>query len=247
MTYLFRLLTSRLALLLDPPERDAVLGDFAESNATPSAAFKEMLGLVLRRHWPSVLRHSFLAVFLLVFCFALSGSSVHLIRSTDRWLWIALESRHLPATQLLESAVVILFFYAILVLQASSVGLTLSVLVPHFLIWLLATVMAVTWASLLYAWRFSFSPLSAVVPTVALLLSFLFGVRYGWRIRAVPVRLAVTYGVAIIACTVTAFWLGGWFRYAMWRMEAIPALLFMNGPIVYLTAAAFHSRRHIAG
>ena len=66
------------------PERDAVLGDLAESNATPAGAFKDMLGLVLRRRWPSVLRLTFLAVFFLVFSFGLSGSSLHLIRSTDQ-------------------------------------------------------------------------------------------------------------------------------------------------------------------
>lgn len=238
MTDLLRWLTNRLALLLDPAERDAVLGDLAEVGATPAGAFAQVLGVVLRRRWTYLLRYSAVAAFFLVFSIGLAGSAVHLIRTSDLWLWIAFESRHLQPAQLVQSAATVLAFYMVLVLHASSAGLTLSTLAPRFLIWTIGLCLLVTWAAMLYASRFSFSPWSAALPTAALALPFLLGIKHGLRTQTFPLRLAVTYAIAIVAFTTFGFWAGGRFRTGGWRLEAIPALLFMNAPILYLNATA---------
>lgn len=241
MTNLLRRLTNRLALLLHPAERDAVLGDLAEVGAAPAGAFVQVLGVVIRRRSADATQYFVIAAFFLVFSFGLAGSAVHLIRTSDLWLWIALESRHLQPAQLAQSGAMVLAFYMVLMLHASSAGVTLSVVAPRFLIWTVGFCMAATWAALLHVSRFSFSPWSAALPTLALAIPFVLGVKHGLRTQSVPMRTAITYGVAIIAFTAFAFWAGGRFRTTTWRFEAVPALLFMNAPILYLTVAAFRS------
>lgn len=113
-------IVDRLSRMLEPSEREAVLGDLAESGETGARALRELLGLALRRQlnlWKDWRPWFALAV-------AIPGvvllSSPWFLRTCDLYLWVALNYKVIDPAILARTGISVMHGVVLLALGSSS-------------------------------------------------------------------------------------------------------------------------------
>ena len=228
-------LLSFLARALDPPERDVVLGDLAESGAGFGLAMRDLLGLIVRRQvglWTSW--RPWLALFGVCGVAGLSLSSLVFRLNVDLYKYAAHYATSLTARQ--EVAFLLCLAGALLV-WSWTCGFVLASLSGRavWLTWSLFyfVVLDSAWARFVLDGNIILrnpltheAPLASLQGTLRLLMfttlplsiaallflfPALFGAFVGVRWRILPVRHRYLIGSVNIALAVLATWATGWY------------------------------------
>jgi len=245
MTRIWNWLAGKIALLLEPTERDSVLGDIAENGETGWQAFRSVAGLAARRQF--ALWKNFRPWLAMV---AVSIPAGFLMGSATRWLasgynlysWILWNYRDLDPSLLAESHMSLdhgiwgLARASVTLLAWSwSSGYIIGSL-SHFATWLTGTVFCAFFllAPVSYALQEQSAGAAAlVVAGITLAVSF-FGMRMGRRPPVPALVQAIFWGCSIL----TALTVYNWFWWPPLRgMHAIllvlvalfPGVLSING------------------
>jgi len=215
---------SFVARTLEPPERDAVLGDLAESGASFGLAMRDLLGLVVRRQvglWASW--RPWLALFGVCGLAGLSLSRIVFRLNVDLYKYAAHYATSLTASQ--EVAFLLYLASALLVwswtcgfvlgsLSGRAVWLTWSVF--YFVVldsaWARFGIVLRMLDSLQGTLRLLMAttlPLS--IAALLFLFPALFGAFVGVRWRILPVRHTYLIGSVNVALAILATWATGWY------------------------------------
>lgn len=264
MTRICWLLVDSVSRMLDPDERDAVRGDFAESGGTGGQALRDLLGLIVRRQasfWKDW--RPWLALFgLAVPVGLLLGlSSISLVGSYDLYLWIfrnygTIDPAILEQIGLTARSGVVHLVCASLLLGSWSwtSGLVLGSL-SRRTVWVNGTLFCVVLsvvelsATLNRQYRysvsggvFSFTFYRVILPLILqlalVLLPALWGMRQGLRLAPRPLGKTILWVAAIVAMLAIRDWFLGPFRAI--RLLTLAA----SWPVGYLAATTIwrHSR-----
>jgi len=249
MSRLFRWLVDRLSHMLKPGEREAVLGDLAESGATGSRALRELSGLIARREW-----RLWLALVLLAGqSFALLIFVSAPILNFDIW-WkygVRYEDGLSPA----RDAVVLACYCFALIFCCWTSGFALAsfsrrqiqlkaALFHVVLLFCLAGFMASSRVAVHNA-VFLLVAVTALVslPSIA-------GVYRGSGIARLSTRGALLVAAGMLTISVLAIWTSTWQRAALeswsggeiqtrfiWQWQALLPFALLNWPAAYLAAS----------
>ena len=264
-------LVDKLSRMLEPNERDAVRGDFAELGFTGSQALRDLLGLIARRQaalWKDW--HPWLALLgiALPVGLLLTRSSVYFSGSLSRHLWTWWRYGVRYETGLTLAGDVSVFVCGALALLFSSwvSGFALGSLsrrtlwvnaVLFYFSWLLPIVVFLP-AVLLTSHRIApFLLTFSVLPSACLfVLPSALGMRDGLRRGPLTLRPTILLVAMIITIDALAIWTGAWWRDGLiiwsqgtWHGPAydwqrpLLILALTNWPLVYLIATAIHRHR----
>jgi hypothetical protein len=242
----------RLALFLsrslDPAERDAVLGDLTESEATGLRAFREIIGLAARRQAESWRDwRPWLALIAIVgpAAITLCLSSVALWGSYDLYLWIGRNYREIDPAILRETHLSLMPGIALtlggtvlIACVAWTTGFLIGAL-SRRTIWVNGTLFyALTGTLLLYGGG-GFSTGVRILQALAVLPS-LSGIRLGFRPSNRPIVRWLLWAAAILA--VIGYQRRMWWPVPTgWHLQ--PLLLVRYLPLLYLLSTANWRRR----
>jgi len=209
-------LVDAVSRLLEPDERDAVLGDLKESGETGGQALRGILGLILRRQaevWKDWRSWLVLVSLVIPLAWLLSiaanltagASAVYIWSYLNNWDWTLL--RYASFWYILRDAVVAVFAqYAILICWAWNAGFLLGFVSrrtepTNFLLFCLISVLGeILLASrYLHHWFISFGPLPGQSDPVSALLAYreLFPVLVSVVLVVVPVVSAIRQGARL--------------------------------------------------
>ena len=249
-------LVELLSRLLDPDDRDAALGDFAESNPPFGTALCDLLGLIARRqaaswkHW-----QPWLALFgivgpvsLMLFLFLLSLS-----RTYDLYLWIIGNYRHFDPAMLDQTGLTVphglavMLRHSLLLLGWSwTAGFVLGSLSRRAILvngMLVCGIIAALFSVALGAAPppKPFLLLSLVVTLLAAPL--IHGTVQGLRHGSLSPRPALLLAAAIALLTALSIWNTGWWRGGPWNNMQLTLSLLLCWPAAYIAAAASSQTR----
>lgn len=258
MTSLSWRLVELLSRLLDPDDRDAALGDFAESGLPFGLALCDLLGLIARRQAASWKRwQPWLAllgivgpVSLMLFLFLLSLS-----RTYDLYLWIIGNYRHFDPAMLDQTGLTVphglakMLRHSLLLLGWSwTAGFVLGSLSRRAI--LVNGMLVCGIIAGLFAVALNTSPppkplllLSLVVPLLAAPL--LHGTIQGLRHGGLSPRPALLLGAAIALFAALSIWTAGWWRGGPWNNLQLTLSFLLCWPAAYIAAAAVREARQV--
>lgn len=243
-----RSLIDKLSLLLERDERDAVLGDLAEAQASAIATFCAVTGLVVRRQaahwtgwrsWAALIGITGLAGVSLIDLSVSVGGLYHL------YSWVALNYRFIDPALLDETGLTLgpgvarTLYRLLFALMASwSLGLALAR-------WARPTLWAHAVLLLLVALYFLTtlrpSPgLYAVAGLIPAALAFAAGIAQGLRRRTLDTRTAMLAAFATLSLTVISIWADRWWRASPSQVWFVAVL---NWPVVYILAGRILRQR----
>jgi len=245
MTRVWNRLARRIALLLEPAERDAVLGDIAESGATGFQGFRDVAGLAARRQlalWKHFRPWLALVAVAIPAGFLMGLASRWLASGYNLYSWILWNYRDLDPSLLAESHMsldhgiwgVARASLTLLAWSWSS-GYIIGYL-SRFATWLTGTVFCTFFllAPVSYALHERSAGASALIVAGVALAASLFGMHVGRR-PSLTALMQVTFWVASILTALTVY---NGFWWPPWRgMHAVllvlsaflPAALSING------------------
>lgn len=220
MILVFKRVLSRLADLLDPDERDAVIGDIEELKVKPLRAIWELCGLIARRQaslwktWRPWLAHlgigGLIGVGLTLMAELLLGDVWRYLR-TYRVYGVFYESGLTPSEVVifwLSLALAIIFWSWI-----AGFAFTLISRKTAFCASILLCILWLGWDSALlcFVWKvqFGFLLLQLIPALVVLIPAFLGGSR-AFRHGALPNRQAVLLAAVTIGIVALVTWTSGW-------------------------------------
>ncbi|MBZ5576114.1 MAG: hypothetical protein LAP40_06095 [Acidobacteriia bacterium] len=262
MNRLGRWLVGQLCRTLDRDERDAVLGDLAETGAAASRALPEVCGLVVRRHasyWRDWRPWLALVGFVLPVGWMLTGASQRLGSGFEYQLWLARNSAFIDQAILHTGAS---FGPGLLFLASGSMVLLGWAWVSGYVLGALSRrTLAINGTLfcaglLILAWleglpRFHQTVTGTVIPgqrdgfamvlqIVLVLLPAILGMRQGLQPAPGPLVRALLWVSALAAALAPTGW--AWLPPgANWRVQLL--LLPIYWPLTYLVAtAAWRSR-----
>jgi hypothetical protein len=255
-------LIDKVSRILQPDERDAALGDFAESGVTAGQALRDLLGLVLRRQatlWKDW--HPWLA---LVGVGGLVGWQINQFSFLiSRLLSLYLLTywrygvRYQDGLTVSQDLVVFGCQLLALILYSWSAGFALGFL-SRRTIWLtgvpfyLAGLLAGNALNVMFVPTFRGLPL--LTHAVFFLLPSIWGVHMGLRGKALGMRRTILLAAATVAITALATWTGGWRQAALeaWSEGALPqkvlwqarltSFAVLSWPVAYAVAVAISRR-----
>jgi hypothetical protein len=215
--------------LLEPDEREAVLGDLLEAEETAWQALLDIFGLVLRRqafHWKSP-QPWFAGFSVALPCtYLLMHVSVSVTATYER-LFHHRVSTHWPTGQ---EGFVLLCCHFFLLMAWSWAGGYVVGSASRRTLWLSIALSSLACAFCLVTFRFA--PLSRFCSFLFLLPAIL-GVRHGVRNARFSFACA-----SLLAVTVTLLMIFAWAHQALWVLNWVLVL-----PAWYLVAAAWRSRQ----
>lgn len=235
-------LVDKLSRTLEPDERDAVCGDFAESGETGGRALRNMLGLVVRRQaalWKDWRPWLALVGLVAPVGYLLSLTSFRLgagLGMQIRTMW-KIGERYRTGMTTGEEIAVLACGCVALVLWAWTSGFVLGSLARRT-VWVHGALFCLAWlgewarVAWLVFWRWfelgrSF-PIVFFVPILVqaflFLLPSIWGMRRGLRIGTLSVRQTIPLAVSVATITVLKIWTGTWHQAALvrWSQGAIP-------------------------
>jgi hypothetical protein len=251
MTRICWWLVHAISRMLDTGERDAVLGDFAESGETGGQALRDVLGLVVRRQaalwkdWRPWLALIGLVgpvgLSLIVFSAVFSGT-------WELYRWIVSNYKYIEPALLdqtgftLRHGILLSVCSLLLLLSWSWTGGFVLGSLSRRTIWAHGVVFCLVW------WHFSGALRGALAPklsTALFLPPLIWGVRQGLRLDTLRLRPAIFLAVGTAIVTVLAIWTEGWWRAGGWPRTMLFLSLILNWPVGYMVAIATLSRRKI--
>jgi hypothetical protein len=230
MTGIYWWLVDVVSRTLEPDERTAVRGDFAESGETGGQALRDVVGLVARRQaalwkdwrpWVALIGIVGLIGALLIF-------SLLLADVYELYSWIArnysvIDKKILVQTGLtLRHGIVILACNSFLLISCSWTGGFALASLSRRTLWVNAVLFCFVWL---------LSPLKLF--RLVFLLPLIWGVCQGLRLGTLRRRQAIFLAVAIVSATALAIWTGGW-----WGWSQCILTLALGWPVWYLVATA---------
>ncbi len=244
-------LVDKLSRTLEPDERDAVQGDFAESGAAGGQALRELLGLVARRQaamWKDW--RPWLALLGIVGPVGMQLSRIAI--STSVPLWMNLSSfwtygvPYRNGLTILEEIVVFVCHSFAVALWSWTSGFVLGCLSGRA-VWVNGLLLCLV------------SSFSASVPSsLFVLFPFFWGARHGHKHGALEERRTVLLATAITAMLALVTWTSGWRQAGIlawsegvwqggvdWQTRLVPFTV-VSWPVVYVLAVAWsrpHGRR----
>lgn len=245
-----------LSRLLEPDDRDAALGDFAESNLPVGTVLCDLLGLIMRRQAAWWNRwQPWLALFgivgpvtLMLFLFLLS-----LTRTYDLYLWIVGNYQHFDPAMLDQTGltvprgVAIMVRHSLLLLGWSwTAGFALASLSRRVILVNGMLVCGIIAALLLVALNTAPPPKPLLLLSlVALLLAtpLLGGTIQGLRKERLSPRPALLLAVAIALLTALSIWNAGWWRGGPWNNLQLALSLLLCWPAAYIATSAVREAR----
>lgn len=261
MTQICWWLVDRVSRLLEPDERDAVRGDFAEAGVTGGKALLDLLGLVARRQvalWADWRPWLALVGIVGPVGLLLIDFSIFLTRGFDLlelhfWIFFNytdIKRAFLDQTALTaHSGIVRLFCYSFLLVAWSwTSGFVLGSL-SRRTIWLngaLFCCLVCLFFSVVLDATLPPQPSKFLLLATALfLLPFFWGVRQGLRLGTLRPLQAILLAAAIASLTALAIWTGGWWHGGAWQARQLLLSMTLCWPVWYMVATA--SWRHWRG
>jgi hypothetical protein len=228
-------LIGRLSLMLEEDEREAVLGDLAESETTAARAVTELLGLIAKRQaaaWADWRPWVALVFLVIPVGYLISQRSLALgawTYSNVLTFWRTGERYHSGLTGGEEILVAACQFVA-LALWTWTSGFVLGSLARKTA-WVQGLLFGTAWLCFFFLWPIvngRIPPNAEVTALVLHALPFLaipvlaftpslFGARRGARIRVLGLRQAIPLALGVAAVTALAIWTGTWQRLALER------------------------------
>lgn len=241
--------------LLERDDRDAVLGDFAESGLSAPAALRDVLGLIARRQaalwrtwgpWLALLG-IVAPVSLMLFHFLL-----HLGRTFDLYFWIIGNYRHFDPAMLDQTGLTVSHGITVMIrlsflmfVWSWTAGFVLGTLSRRAI--LVNGILFCAAGALL-----SVIALGTVPPpkpllffslfTVLIVFPVVWGVREGLRRGILNSTPAILVAIAVGLATAVSIWVGGWWRGGAWNNGQLVVSLFLCWPAGYIVAAANRER-----
>lgn len=238
MNRMFAWAAEQIARLLEPAEREAALGDLAESHESGVRASCHLLGLVARRQaelWKDW--HPWLALIGIVAIVGLMLFKYARFVSTAAELpaWIISNYRDIDPSILEQNGMTLtllipklLCFTLLLGCWSWTAGFVLAKL-SGGTIWLNGSLLLLNWV-FLSAWTQTGS-LTAFLP---LLPPVCWGIRHATRHEVLQLSRAILLAGTIVSLTVVTIWLGGIWRGGPWGMWLIQLYVLLSWPAVYL-------------
>lgn len=259
MTSISWRLVEFLSRLLEPDDRDAALGDFAESNLPVSTALRDLLGLIARRqaaswkNWRPWLALLGIVgpVSLMLFLFLLSLS-----RTFDLYLWIIGNYRHFDPAMLDQTGLSVphglakLLRHSLLLLGWSwTAGFALGSLSRRAI--LANGLLVCGIVAMLFAVTLNILPPPKpflLFALVALLLAgpLASGTMQGLRRGRLNPRPALLLAAAIALLTVLSIGSAGWWHGGPWNNLQLTLSLLLCWPAAYIVATAVLGARRIS-
>lgn len=219
-------LVGKLSRLLEPDERDAVRGDFAEAGVSGGRALRDLLGLVVRRQaalWKDLRPWLALVGLVAPVGYLLSLASLQLgayLSLQFRTMW-NIGERYRSGLTVGEEIAVLACGCVALLLWAWTSGFVLGALARRtvwvhgalvFLVWLAfgSWVVAQPFFSILFFVPILFHAVLFLLPSIG-------GVRWGLRIGTLSVRQAIPLAASVATITVLTIWTGTWPQAAVER------------------------------
>ncbi len=251
MTQICWWLVHKLSRLLQPDERDAVLGDFVESGLTGGKALRDLLGLIARqqaalwtdwRPWLALVGIvGPVSVILLYF-------SLDLSRTFELYLWILGNYRHFDPAMLeptgltVRHGIAVMLRHTFLLVSWSwTAGFVLGSL-SRRAIWVNGVLLCCL------AGLFLSGALGALAPpkpstllllsAILIMLPVIWGVRQGLRLGTLGSRPAIFLATAVGSTTAFAIWADGWWRGETWHTMHLILSLILCWPVGYMAATA---------
>jgi hypothetical protein len=257
-------LVDTVSRMLEPGERDVVLGDFAESGESCGRALNDVLGLVVRRQaalWKDWRPWLVLVGLVGLVGWPLGQFSYGLSQMLATYFWTAWHSGVRFEDGLTVSEEIVAFACQSLALISYSWtgGFVLgslsrrTILVNGALFYMVALFSG---GPLRAVYLLTFHGLPLLLQTVLFLLPSTWGVYVGFRQRTLGARPAIILASAIATMTLLAAWTGGWWQTARetWSGGAlhepvlgpVRLLLFalVSWPAGYMLATARWRRWH---
>jgi hypothetical protein len=249
---------NNVSRVLEADERDAVLGDFAESEVTGGEALRDLLGLVVRRQailWKDW--HPWLALVGIV-CLVDWRLSLFSLRLGNNLAMQCLTcwrfgTRFEDGLTVSQDIVAYACQCLALIFWSWTAGFVLGSL-SRRTIWVSAPIACLIWLLAGGVTRATFLLLLRGLPLIAetalLLLPSIWGVRQGRRHGALEMRQTILLASAVATVTLLATWTGGWWQTALesWSGGAIHSRVLwqtrlasfavVNWPVSYLVAMA---------
>ncbi len=245
-----------LSRALENHERDAVQGDLAESGASSGQALLDVMGLVVRRQaelWKDW--HPWLALAGVVGIGATLLSELAFQFDGEILMQMRTYWRHGvhygTGLSVGEDAVYLVFLFLALFSWSWAGGFLLGSLSDRA-IWLTGTLFC--FVSFFENAGFR-GALSMIVPTAPFLLAALWGMRRGYRMRALQFRQALLLAAAVASLTWLLTWTSGWYETVRqvwsdgawqpipWPRRLLP-LATVSWPAAYLLATSSFRRWH---
>jgi hypothetical protein len=238
-----------LSRALEPDERDAVRGDLAESGVTGGAALLDVVGLVIRRQaelWKDW--HPWLALAGLVGVAATLLSGLAFQFDGEILMQVRTYWRHGvhygTGLSVGEDAVYFVLLFLALVSWSWAGGFLLGSLSGRAT-WIGGTLfcLVVTWPVVGHL------ALSMTLPMLPFLLAAIWGMKRGYRMRALQFRQALLLAAAVAILTALLTWTSGWYETVRqvwsdgawqpipWPRRLLP-LATVSWPVAYMLAAA---------
>lgn len=251
MTRTYSWLVDRLSRQLEPDERDAVCGDFAESGVAGGTAFRNMLGLVVRRQfalWKSCRPWLGLAGLVAPVGVLLVLFASKVVGALGQWVWNNAEYGSELVSWEYSMAAVFMCTSVSLILWAWTSGFVLGSLARRT-VWVHGAVFFLALSGF-DIWMVSKSSLTIAVPAlmaqvILLLLPAISGVRGGRRIGTLTVGQAVALALAVVTAQASWILIGIWGLSAggvRW-LELLLGFGVLSWPTGYIVATAARQRK----
>jgi hypothetical protein len=248
MTRICWLLVDIVSRMLEPGERDAVRGDFAESGHTGGQALRDVLGLVVRRQaalWEDWRPWLALVGLVVPLCASLIFVSVWLSRTYALNFWIIrnyseMDPAVLESTGLtLSRGIVVIVCSSLMLIAWSWIGGFVLGALSRRTIWVNGVLFSLVW--LFFSRPFS-NPPSGVLPfklhSVVFLLPLVLGIRKGLRRGTLELGHAILLAAPMASLTAVAIWTWGLWRQSGWHTVMLAAMVLLNWPVGYVVASA---------
>jgi hypothetical protein len=238
---------------LEPDERDAVRGDLAESGASGTQAFRDVIGLVVRRQvelWKDW--HPWLALAGLVGVAGVLLSEIAFQFDAEILLQVRTYWRHGvhfgTGLSVGEDAVYLVLLFLALFSWSWAGGFLLGALSGRAT-WIAGTLFCLVSFLGNTALR---GALSMSVLMIPFLLAAIWGMKRGYRMRALQFRQALLFAASVAILTSLLTWTSGWYETVRqvwsegawqpipWPRRLLP-LATVSWPVAYLLATS--SRR----
>jgi hypothetical protein len=232
--------------MLEPQEREAVLGDFAESGETGGRALSGLAGLIARRQaalWKDWRPWLALAGIVVPISLLLRDFSVFVSGTYHLYSWI-IENYHVIDPALLEETgfplgrgISKLICYSLLLVSWSwSAGFVLGSL-SRRTTWLNGALLCVIWYFVGDLVR------PSGVSAILFLVPLFWGAYQGVRLGGLTIRQATLLAIMTATLTVSAFWIGGWVGGGTWQTRQLLLSFVLSWPVCYLAGAAMVNRQ----